>query len=49
MGSPGGAGSDKLRMKIMDVAGNVVYDNQLGAPDDSDSSTVIQGSIVIHQ
>jgi hypothetical protein len=45
----GGGGSDKLRMKIMDSAGNVVYDNQLRASDSSDPTTIIQGSIVIHK
>lgn len=45
----GGGGTDKLRMKIKDSTGNVIYDNQLGASDDSDPTTVIQGSIVIHK
>jgi hypothetical protein len=45
----GGGGTDKLRMKIKDSTGNVIYDNQLRASDDSDPTTVIQGSIVIHK
>ena len=41
---------DHFRLKIWDRAtGVVVYDNQLGAPDDADPSTAIGGgSIVIH-
>jgi Leucine-rich repeat (LRR) protein len=48
---PGGGGSDKFRIKIWDKATDVVvYDNELGAPDDADPTTVIGGgSIVIHQ
>ena len=46
----GGGGTDKFRIKIWDKAsGSVVYDNQLGAADTSDPTTVIGGgSIVIH-
>ncbi|MGH2450700.1 MAG: right-handed parallel beta-helix repeat-containing protein [Candidatus Limnocylindria bacterium] len=46
----GGGGADKFRIKIWDRAsGTVVYDNQLGADDAGDPSTVIGGgSIVIH-
>jgi hypothetical protein len=46
----GGGGVDRFRLKIWDRAtGVVVYDNQLGAPDDADPSTAIGGgSIVIH-
>jgi hypothetical protein len=48
---PGGGGADKFRMKIWEKAtGVVVYDNQLGAADDGDPTTVIGGgSIVIHK
>jgi hypothetical protein len=42
---------DKFRIKIWDKAtGNIVYDNQLGAADDANPTTAIQGgSIVIHK
>lgn len=42
---------DKFRIKIWDkVTGDVIYDNQLGAEDTADPTTVIQGgSIVIHK
>jgi hypothetical protein len=47
----GGGGQDQSRIKIWDkVSGATVYDNQLGATDDADPSTVIgAGSIVIHK
>jgi hypothetical protein len=47
----GGGGSDKFRIKIIDkVSGRVIYDNQLGAADTTDPTTVIGGgSIVIHK
>jgi YVTN family beta-propeller protein len=48
----GGGGVDKFRIKIWDKATNdeVVYDNQLGDPDDGDATDVIEGgSIVIHK
>jgi hypothetical protein len=45
---PGGGGTDKFRIKIMG-SGGVVYDNQVGASDTADPTTVINnGSIVIH-
>jgi len=45
----GGGGQDKFRIKIWDSNGIVVYDNQMGASDTDDPTTVIQGgSIVIH-
>jgi hypothetical protein len=46
----GGGGTDKFRIKIWDKATDqLVYDNQLNAPDTSDPITVIGGgSIVIH-
>lgn len=46
----GGGGVDKFRIKIWDRAtGEVVYDNELGADDDSDPTTVLGGgSIKIH-
>ena len=42
---------DKFRIKIWDkVTGNVIYDNMLGAADDANPSTAIEGgSIVIHK
>lgn len=48
---PGGGGSDKFRLKIWDKnqSGTIVYDNILGAGDDADPTTAIQGgSIIIH-
>jgi hypothetical protein len=41
---------DKFRIKIWDkTTGVVIYDNQLGAPDNSDPSTsIVGGSIVVH-
>ena len=46
----GGGGVDKLRVKIWERAsGRIVYDNQLGATDDANPTTRIQGgAIVIH-
>jgi hypothetical protein len=49
---PGGGGVDKFRIKIMDSSqGNqVVYDNQLGAPDRENPTTALGGgSVVIHR
>ena len=51
---PGGGGTDKFRIKIWYTESNgteyIVYDNQLGVPDDDDPTTVIEGgSIVIHK
>jgi hypothetical protein len=45
-----GGGSDRLRMKIWNTAGGqVVYDNQLGAPDSTTPAAQIGGgNIVIH-
>lgn len=42
---------DKLRIKIWDKSsGQVVYDNEMGASEDAEPSTVIGGgSIVIHK
>ena len=46
----GGGGIDKLRMKITDSNGGLVYDNLLNAPDSSDPSTVLGGGdIIIHK
>lgn len=47
----GGGGTDKIRMKITDAAGNLVYDNQVEGTtgDNADPTTVIAGgSVVIH-
>jgi len=46
----GGGGIDKFRIKIWDKGTNtIVYDNQMGALDDSPAATSISGgSIVIH-
>jgi hypothetical protein len=41
---------DLFRLKIWDSTGNIVYDNQIGAADTADPSTVLGGgSIVIHR
>lgn len=48
----GGGGTDKFRIKIWDKSQNdlIVYDNKMGAADDSDPTTVLGGgSIVIHK
>ncbi|UCE04576.1 MAG: T9SS type A sorting domain-containing protein, partial [bacterium] len=47
----GGGGIDKFRIKIWDKATEeVVYDNQLGDPDDGDATDAIEaGNITIHQ
>ena len=46
----GGGGVDRVRLKVWDLAsGTVVYDNQAGALDDTDSSTPLGGgNVVIH-
>ncbi len=47
--APGGGG-DKFRIKIWDKAtSNVIYDNQMGAPDDADATQSLVGSIVIYK
>jgi len=44
----GGGGVDKFRIKIT-LGSNVIYDNQMGAPDSANPTTAIAGgSIVIH-
>ena len=47
----GGGGTDKFRIKIWQKAPHqLVYDNQLDAPEDTDPTTVLGGgSIVIHK
>jgi probable HAF family extracellular repeat protein len=47
----GGGGIDRFRIKIWSVAtSSIVYDNQMGQPDNSDDATVLGGgSIVIHK
>lgn len=47
---PGGGGIDRFRIKIWDLAsGDMVYDNQLGAAEDSNASRALGGgSITIH-
>jgi hypothetical protein len=48
---PGGGGSDKFRIKIwnQNQGNGVIYDNQLGAADNADPTTVLGGgSITIH-
>jgi hypothetical protein len=46
----GGGGVDRFRIKVWDkVTEAVVYDNQMGAPDDGGDATALGGgSIVIH-
>jgi PKD repeat protein len=47
----GGGGTDKFRMKVWNTAtGAIVYDNQMGMPDDGTPvTTLVEGSIVIHR
>ena len=49
-GLPGGGGQDRFRIKIWDKnTGTILYDNQLGADDTADPTTVIgAGKIIIH-
>jgi len=49
-GEISGTGVDRLRFKIWDKAtGVVIYDNQMGAPDDADAvQGLAGGSIVVH-
>jgi hypothetical protein len=48
---PGGGGTDRFRIKIMEKAtGSVIYDNQMGKDDNGNDATELGGgSIVIHQ
>jgi hypothetical protein len=47
----GGGGQDKFRIKIWDkTTNNIIYDNQIDTPNETDPSTVIGGgSIIIHR
>ncbi len=46
----GGTGGDTFRLKVFSANGEVLYDNNRGAADNADPSTVFGGgSIVIHQ
>ena len=51
LGSAGGGGLDKFRIKIWDKAtGMIVYDNLMGADDGADPTTVVtHGSIRIQK
>lgn len=43
------SGADKIRIKITDFSGNVIYDNQMGSPENADPTAVVsKGSIKIH-
>jgi hypothetical protein len=45
----GGGGLDKFRIKIM-LGSNVIYDNQMGAPDSANPTTAVAGfNIVVRQ
>lgn len=49
-GQLSGSGIDRIRIKIWDASGQLVYDNQLGAANGDDPTTgVTSGSIVIHK
>lgn len=50
-GKVAGNGSpDKFRIRILNSAGVMIYDNQMNAPDSSDPTTVVtNGSIIIHK
>jgi hypothetical protein len=46
---PGGGGSDKFRIKITDLAGNVIFDNQVGDLDSATPNTTLGGGdVTIH-
>ena len=47
----GGGGTDRLRIKLWNVdTGEIVYDNQMGELEDSQSATALGGgSIVVHK
>jgi hypothetical protein len=46
----GGGGVDKLRMKIWDLDGNIIFDNNLGLANDEDPVTALSsGQITIHK
>lgn len=46
----GGTGTDKFRIKIWDKStSNVVYDNQIGAVDNADPTTVLGGGQIVIQ
>ena len=46
----GGGGVDKFRIKIKEAGGGVIYDNQLGAGENDDPTTSLDGgSIKIHK
>lgn len=46
----GGGGVDRFRIRIWDASGTVVYDNQIGTPDNSEPTTALGGGqIQIHQ
>lgn len=45
----GGGGTDKFRIKIWEIGGDIVYDNQMASEDNAILTTVLGGgSIVIH-
>jgi hypothetical protein len=45
----GGGGIDKFRIKIWEIGGDTVYDNQMGSDDTANITTILGGgSIVIH-
>ena len=47
---PARHGRDGVRVSLRDAAGNVVYDNQAGQPDDSDAVTPLSGgNLTIHR
>lgn len=47
----GGGGVDKFRIKIWDLnnGGAIVYDNQMGATEDSDAATMLGGGSIVIQ
>lgn len=47
---PGGGGIDKFRIKIWNANGSgIIYDNQLGADENSDPITVLDGGSIVIQ
>jgi len=46
----GGGGTDKFRLKVWEIDGDVVYDTQPGSGEDAVASTAItSGQIVVHK
>jgi hypothetical protein len=44
-----GVGPDTFRIKITDMAGNVIYDNQMASGDEVDPTTTLGGGSIVVQ